>query len=53
MKFTPEEARNLKAYGELPESVNINDVEGYGEDMDDNITFDDCDGDDEDIDEVI
>jgi translation initiation factor 1A len=52
MKFTPEEARNLKAYGELPESVNINDAEGFGEEQDDNITFDDFDGDDDDIDEI-
>jgi len=50
LKYTPDEARNLKAYGELPESAKIN--EETGEDMDDNITFDDCDVDDDDIDEI-
>lgn len=51
LKYTPDEARNLKAYGELPESAKINDVE-FNEDQDDNITFDDFEGDDEDIDEI-
>jgi len=53
LKYTPDEARNLKAYGELPESVNINDALGGGEDMDDNITFDDVEDDyDEDGDDI-
>jgi len=42
LKYTPDEARNLKAYGELPDSVNINDATDAG-DQDDNITFDDMD----------
>lgn len=52
LKYNAEEARNLKAYGELPETININDADGFGEDMDDNVTFDDFDGDDEDIDDI-
>ena len=40
MKYTSEEARNLKAYGELPESAQISDTVEFGDDMDDNITFD-------------
>jgi len=50
LKYSADEARNLKAYGELPESAKIN--EETGEDQDDNITFDDCDVDDDDIDEI-
>lgn len=42
-KYTPDEARNLKTYGEFPESVRINDTVTFvGEDMDDEIEFDDC-----------
>lgn len=52
LKYTPDEARNLKAYGELPESAKINDVEQFGEDIDDNITFDDFDGEDDEIDDI-
>lgn len=37
MKYSSDEARNLKAYGELPENAKINDD---GEGGDDNITFD-------------
>ena len=51
LKYTPDEARNLKAYGELPESAKINEVDG-GEEGDDNITFDDVDVEDDDIDEL-
>jgi len=51
LKYTPDEARNLKAYGELPESAKINDLE-FNDEADDNITFDDFDGDDDDIDEI-
>ena len=41
-KYTADEARNLKAYGELPETAKINETDtfGPGED-DDNIEFDD------------
>ncbi|ESN98274.1 hypothetical protein HELRODRAFT_84675, partial [Helobdella robusta] len=51
LKYTPDEARNLKAYGELPESAKINETDA-GDDMDDNVLFDDCDVDDDDIDDV-
>merc|ERR1711976_1075388 len=51
LKYTPDEARNLKAYGELPESAKINDLE-FNDEADDNITFDDFDGDDDDIDDI-
>ena len=36
----------------LPFAVNINDAEGFGVDDDDNVTFDDFGGDDDDIDDV-
>ncbi|KAK6187688.1 hypothetical protein SNE40_005658 [Patella caerulea] len=51
LKFTPDEARNLKAYGELPESTKINENQ-WEPDPDDHITFDDFDGDDDEIDDV-
>ena len=42
LKYLPEEARNLKAYGEFPEYVKINDTVIFGpEDKDDDIEFDD------------
>jgi len=50
LKYTPDEARNLKAYGELPDSVNI-DALGQ-EDQGDDITFDDMDEYDDDGDEI-
>jgi len=53
LKYTPDEARNLKAYGELPDSVNI-DALG-NDDQGDDITFDDMDefdGDDDDIENI-
>jgi len=41
LKYTPDEARNLKLYGELPENAKINETVGpEGEGDDDNITFD-------------
>ena len=52
LKYNAEEVRNLKAYGELLDHVNINDAEGFGMDTDDNITFDDFGKDDDDIDEI-
>ena len=51
LKYTPDEARSLKAYGEIPESAKINDAE-MGENEDDIITFDDFEGDDDEIDDV-
>lgn len=48
LKYTPDEARNLKTYGEFPESVRINDTvtfveDGYDEDIEfgDEISSDD------------
>jgi len=31
MKYAPDEARSLKAYGELPENTRINETDTYGE----------------------
>ncbi|GFS21928.1 eukaryotic translation initiation factor 1A [Elysia marginata] len=53
LKYTADEARNLKAYKELPDSTKIN--EGtYDDEIDENITFDgfDDDDDEDDIDDV-
>ncbi|OQR76962.1 eukaryotic translation initiation factor 1A [Tropilaelaps mercedesae] len=53
LKYNPDEARNLKAYGELPEHAKINETAAFGEEEeDDNIEFDDVSG-DEDIDDAI
>jgi len=35
LKYNPDEARNLKSYGELPESAKINDTVTFGEDDED------------------
>ncbi|KAG5680681.1 hypothetical protein PVAND_010175 [Polypedilum vanderplanki] len=52
-KYTPDEARNLKTYGEFPESVRINDTVTFVEgDMDDEIEFDDYSSSDSDADPV-
>jgi len=52
-KYTPDEARNLKTYGEFPESVRINDTVTFVEgDMDDEIEFDDYSSSDEEVDPV-
>nr|KAG5709887.1 hypothetical protein BaRGS_029929 [Batillaria attramentaria] len=40
LKYTADEARNLKAYGELPESAKLNENAGVEDDFDENITFD-------------
>lgn len=42
VKYTADEARNLKAYGELPENAKINDTDTYGE-AEDGIVFDNDD----------
>ncbi|GAA5942957.1 translation initiation complex factor eIF1A [Sporobolomyces koalae] len=40
-KYTADEARNLKAYGELPETAKINETDTFGPgDEDDNVEFD-------------
>lgn len=42
-KYTPDEARNLKTYGEFPESVRINDTVTFVEDgFDEDIEFGDA-----------
>ncbi|KAI9809329.1 MAG: Eukaryotic translation initiation factor 1A, Y-chromosomal [Sarcosagium campestre] len=41
LKYSADEARSLKAYGELPESAKINETDTYGhEGVDSNIEFD-------------
>ncbi|XP_006824117.1 eukaryotic translation initiation factor 1A, Y-chromosomal-like [Saccoglossus kowalevskii] len=55
LKYTPDEARNLKLYGELPETAKINEAVGFGnEGVEDDITFDfDAEGEDvDDIDDI-
>lgn len=48
LRYNPDEARSLKAYGELPESVKVNDTVIFGGDGDeDEIQFDDIDDDGE------
>lgn len=46
LKYTSDEARNLKSYGELPESTKLNE-NTFEDDNDENITFDDFDEDDD------
>ena len=46
-KYSADEARNPKSYGEFPESIKINEtVDFVGGDLDDDIEFDDVDSDD-------
>ena len=41
MKYTADEARSLKAYGELPETAKINETDTYGQEgLEDNVEFD-------------
>ena len=41
MKYTADEARSLKAYGELPENAKINETDTYGQEgLEDNVEFD-------------
>merc|ERR1719328_730846 len=48
LKYSSDEARNLKSYGEFPETVKINETVTFGEEgIDDEIEFDDVDSDDE------
>jgi len=51
LKYNADEARNLKSYGEIPESAKINEATFVDEGMDDDIEFDDDSG-DEDIDNI-
>jgi len=51
--FPADEARSLKAYGELPENAKINETDTYGDQGDEGIGFEfDEDRDSEDEDEV-
>ena len=55
LKYSAEEARDLKSYGELPESIKIYDTVGLFDDFDDDIEFDDVDSDasgSDDLDEI-
>merc|ERR1719208_186133 len=46
-KYSADEARNLKSYGEFPESIKISDtVDFVGGDLDEDIEFDEVDSDD-------
>ena len=47
LKYSADEARNLKSYGEFPESVKINEAVEFGGEGDDDIEFDDVDSSDE------
>ncbi|KAM4815681.1 eukaryotic translation initiation factor 1A-like [Thomomys bottae] len=51
LKYNADEARNLKAYGELPEHAKINESDTFGPGEDDEVQFDDIGGDDEDLDD--
>jgi len=51
LKYNADEARNLKSYGEIPESVKVNENTTFVEDgMDDDIEFDDYSEDEDDRD---
>uniref|UniRef100_A0A8C2GIG7 Eukaryotic translation initiation factor 4C n=1 Tax=Cyprinus carpio TaxID=7962 RepID=A0A8C2GIG7_CYPCA len=52
LKYNADEARSLKAYGELPEHAKINETDTFGPGDDDEIQFDDIGSDEEDIDDV-
>lgn len=48
LKYSADEARNLKSYGEFPEHVKINETVTFGEEgYDDEIEFDDVDSSEE------
>ncbi|KAG7153913.1 Eukaryotic translation initiation factor 1A-like [Homarus americanus] len=50
LKYNADEARNLKSYGEIPESVKVNENATFVEDgMDDDIEFDDYSEEEEDV----
>lgn len=51
LKYSADEARNLKSYGEFPETVKINETVTFGEEgFDDDIEFDEVDSEVEDND---
>ena len=45
LKYSADEARNLKSYGEFPDSVKIDENVEFGGEGDDDIEFDDVDSD--------
>lgn len=47
LKYNTDEARNLKTYGELPESAKINEGETFGEEDTNEVVFDDVEDEDE------
>ena len=51
LKYSADEARILKSYGEFPDSVKINDTVEFGGEGDDDIEFDDVVSDDSESDE--
>lgn len=57
-KYSADEARNLKSYGEFPESIKISDTVAFVDgDLDEDIEFDDVDSDEsgsgrEDLDDI-
>ena len=54
LRYNPDEARNLKTYGELPETAKLTDMGTYGPgDEDEDVTFDDLVDDYDDEDEAI
>ncbi|XP_075914502.1 LOW QUALITY PROTEIN: eukaryotic translation initiation factor 1A, X-chromosomal-like [Petromyzon marinus] len=52
LKYNADEARSLKAYGELPEHAKINETDTFGPGEEDDILFDDIGDDEEDIDDI-
>jgi len=53
LKYNPDEARNLKSYGELPEHAKINENTAFGEEEeDDNIEFGKVSEEEKDIDDI-
>merc|ERR1712080_612229 len=53
LKYSADEARNLKSYGEFPESVKINEtVDFVGGGLDDDIEFGDMDSNESDSDDT-
>ena len=54
LKYSPDESRSLKSYGEFPESVKINDTVTFGEEgNDDGIEFDEVSSEEEEKDPII
>ncbi|KAE9542773.1 hypothetical protein AGLY_002684 [Aphis glycines] len=54
LKYTPDEARNLKTYGEFPETVRINDTVTFVDDgLDEDIEFGDDISEDEEADNAV